>query len=130
MASTTLRRLGALALFAAPLPLAAQSATFTDAPAPVAVSLVAPAPAPAPAFAPTLGAARLGAARAESVVRADAAAEAERLRRRLTKRESQAWMIVGGAAFVAGLLIGDDVGTVLAVGGAAGGLYGLWNYLQ
>ena len=39
-------------------------------------------------------------------------------------------MIVGGAAFVAGLIIGDDAGTIVMVGGAVIGLYGLYLYLQ
>ena len=39
-------------------------------------------------------------------------------------------MIVGGAAFVAGLIIGDDAGTIVMVSGAAIGLYGLYLYLQ
>jgi hypothetical protein len=39
-------------------------------------------------------------------------------------------MIVGGAAFLAGLIIGDDVGTAIAVGGAAIGLYGLYLWAQ
>jgi hypothetical protein len=38
-------------------------------------------------------------------------------------------MIVGGAALLAGLIIGDDAGTVIAVGGAVVGLYGLYLYL-
>ena len=37
-------------------------------------------------------------------------------------------IIAGGALFVAGLLIGDDAGTVLAVAGAAIGAYGLYLY--
>ena len=43
---------------------------------------------------------------------------------------AETFMIVGGAAFVAGLLIGDDAGTVVMVGGALMGLYGLYLYLQ
>jgi hypothetical protein len=43
---------------------------------------------------------------------------------------SETLMIVGGAAFVAGLIIGDDAGTVVMVTGAAIGLYGLYLYLQ
>jgi hypothetical protein len=39
-------------------------------------------------------------------------------------------MIVGGAAFLAGALISGDAGTVIMVGGAAVGLYGLYLYLQ
>lgn len=38
-------------------------------------------------------------------------------------------MIVGGAALLAGLIIGDDAGTVIAVSGAIVGLYGLYLYL-
>jgi hypothetical protein len=39
-------------------------------------------------------------------------------------------MVVGGAALLTGLIIGDDPGTVIAVGGAVVGLYGLYQYLQ
>ena len=38
-------------------------------------------------------------------------------------------MILGGAALITGLIIGDDAGTVIAVGGALVGLYGLYVYL-
>jgi len=41
-----------------------------------------------------------------------------------------ALMVVGGAALLAGLIIGDDAGTVIAIGGALVGLYGLYEYLQ
>lgn len=43
---------------------------------------------------------------------------------------SKALMIVGGAAFLAGLIIGDDAGAILAVGGAVVGLYGLYTYVR
>ena len=39
-------------------------------------------------------------------------------------------MIVGGAAFLAGALIGDTAGTAIMIGGAGVGLYGLYLYLQ
>jgi hypothetical protein len=39
-------------------------------------------------------------------------------------------MIAGGALFVAGLIVGDDAGTVLAVTGAAIGAYGLYLYFR
>ncbi|HJU76179.1 MAG TPA: hypothetical protein VJ717_20735 [Gemmatimonadaceae bacterium] len=45
-------------------------------------------------------------------------------------RRGQTLMIVGGAAFLAGLIIGDDAGTAIAVGGAAIGLYGLYLWAQ
>jgi hypothetical protein len=41
-----------------------------------------------------------------------------------------ALMIVGGAAFIAGLIIGGGAGTAIAIAGAAVGLYGLYLYLQ
>jgi hypothetical protein len=41
-----------------------------------------------------------------------------------------ALMVVGGAAVLTGLIIGDNAGTVIAVGGAVMGLYGLYEYLQ
>lgn len=43
---------------------------------------------------------------------------------------STALMIVGGAAFLAGAVIGGDAGTIIMIGGAAVGLYGLYIYLQ
>jgi hypothetical protein len=39
-------------------------------------------------------------------------------------------MIAGGALFVAGLIVGNDAGTVLAVTGAAIGAYGLYLYFR
>jgi hypothetical protein len=41
-----------------------------------------------------------------------------------------ALMVVGGAALLTGLIIGNDAGTVIAIGGTAMGLYGLYEYLQ
>lgn len=39
-------------------------------------------------------------------------------------------MIVGGAAVVVGLVIGDTSGTLLAVGGVGVGAYGLYLYID
>lgn len=44
--------------------------------------------------------------------------------------QARALMIVGAAALVAGAIIGDDPGTIIMVGGAVVGLYGLYQYLQ
>lgn len=44
--------------------------------------------------------------------------------------QSEAMMIVGGAAILVGAIIGGDAGTVFMVGGAVVGLYGLYKYLQ
>ena len=42
------------------------------------------------------------------------------------RREGRVLAIVGGAAVIAGVLIGDTGGTVIAISGAAIGLYGLY----
>lgn len=39
-------------------------------------------------------------------------------------------MIVGGAIFLAGAIIGKDAGTIIMISGAAVGIYGLYLYLQ
>jgi|RhiMethySRZTD1v2_1073278.scaffolds.fasta_scaffold42175_3 hypothetical protein len=44
-------------------------------------------------------------------------------------KNSVALMIVGGAALVVGAVIGDDAGTLVMLGGAAVGLYGLYLFL-
>jgi hypothetical protein len=44
--------------------------------------------------------------------------------------ENVAMMVVGGSALVAGLIIGGDGGAVVAIGGAAIGLWGLYNYIE
>ena len=45
---------------------------------------------------------------------------------RMGPREGRVLAIVGGAALISGLLIGDDAGTVIAIGGVGLGLYGLY----
>jgi hypothetical protein len=45
-------------------------------------------------------------------------------------RRSEVLMIVGGAIFLAGAIIGGDSGTIIMIGGAAVGIYGLYLYLQ
>jgi hypothetical protein len=44
--------------------------------------------------------------------------------------QGEALMIVGGAAVLVGLLIGNGAGNAIAVGGAIVGLVGLYQYLQ
>jgi poly-gamma-glutamate capsule biosynthesis protein CapA/YwtB (metallophosphatase superfamily) len=44
--------------------------------------------------------------------------------------QSIALMVVGGAAIVIGALAGDDTGTILILGGAVVGLYGLYLYMR
>jgi hypothetical protein len=123
--SIHVRRLALAVAFALPGSLVAQT-TLADASPTGGVAFV---PVHAGAV-PTLTAARVGVDRVAPAHADAAVAERARLGRALSKRDSRLWMIVGGAAFVAGLLIGDDVGTVLAVGGAGFGLVGLYNYLK
>jgi hypothetical protein len=44
--------------------------------------------------------------------------------------QARAMIIVGAAALVTGAIIGGDPGTIIMVGGAVVGLYGLYQYLQ
>jgi hypothetical protein len=119
----------AAALFAAAPAARAQSAPL--APEGVPVRAFAPAPVAA-ASGPALSNSAAGAKPvAATDVRASALEEeSSALRRRARFNYSQTLMIVGGAAFIAGALIGDDAGTIVMVGGAAVGLYGLYLYLQ
>jgi hypothetical protein len=49
---------------------------------------------------------------------------------RLGLGQARALMIVGFAAVIIGLLMDNDPGTLIAVGGAVVGLYGLYHYLR
>ena len=83
----------------------------------------------APAVGPTLAAAGAGVrAHVAAVSREEALASATAPRR--TFGRGEVLMIVGGAALLTGLIIGDDAGTLIAVGGAVVGLYGLYLYLD
>ena len=74
---------------------------------------------------PTMDAARVAASEPRSQeLTVSAAAQ-----RRAGLGQPVALMVVGGAALLTGLIIGDSAGTVIAVGGALVGLYGLYEYL-
>ena len=47
-----------------------------------------------------------------------------------SRQNGKVYMIVGGAAFLAGAIIGKDAGTIIMIGGAGIGIYGLYLYLQ
>ncbi len=49
---------------------------------------------------------------------------------RADTRQNRALMIVGGAGMLTGLVIGDDAGTLISVGGAVVFLWGLYQYVQ
>lgn len=92
----------------------------------------APAPAPAPTSDVAVGPTLASAATAPRFTLPASAAPAA-----LTPAPArrpfgfpQTLMIVGGATLLTGAIIGDDAGTVLMVGGAVVGLYGLYLYLR
>ena len=51
------------------------------------------------------------------------------IQNRKSNKNSVALMIVGGVALVVGAVIGDDAGTLVMLGGAGIGLYGLYMFL-
>lgn len=77
----------------------------------------------APATGPTQHAATLSPRRASST------SQDVNAMRRPSRGSGVGLMIFGGAALVTGLIIGGNAGTVIAVGGALVGLYGLYVYL-
>ena len=95
----------------------------TQQPSPAAVVT---ASVQAPAAGPTLDAATVGIHR-DATQSATTPTNATPVRR---GDQPTALMIVGGVAFLAGAIIGGDAGTIIMVGGAAVGLYGLYLYLQ
>ena len=122
--------------FLAPLFLAAaasaQMPKATPAPEAPTLSLVlvAPAPAPQPAFARAAAGPSIAVASAAYAPAATAAPTAAPQRRTSTQNRGMTFMIVGGAALIGGLVIGDDAGTLIAIGGLGIGLYGLYLYVQ
>jgi hypothetical protein len=128
--------LGATLAVAAPV-LAQTSANVapspaTDAGVPAATPAAAPAtPDSAPAAAaprgPTLDGARAGATIPKPAGQESAAAFAPQNK---SMGQPLALMLVGGAAVVVGLLIGDTGGNLLAFGGAIVGLVGLYQFLR
>jgi hypothetical protein len=83
----------------------------------------------APAAGPTLAAASV-AVRAPAPVQAPRIGVESALLQERRMGRNVALMIVGGAAVITGLLIGDDAGTLIAVGGAVVGLYGLYQFVR
>jgi hypothetical protein len=133
------------ALTFAAAPLAAQSAARLDvrdaAPARTAIGVVpltlidsATATAAQPASdastpvgvrGPGLASARVAA----HAIRSNRNAAPPVIQNRKSNKNSVALMIVGGVALVVGAVIGDDAGTLVMLGGAGIGLYGLYMFL-
>jgi hypothetical protein len=113
----------ALALGIASLTVARPAAAQEISLAPSPVAAVAVAPSAEPLVGPTMTSATVAVRHAETPV---APAPA----RRAGYGQPVALMVVGGAALLTGLIIGDSAGTAIAVGGAVVGLVGLYQYLQ
>ena len=120
--------------FLAPLfvAVAASAQVPTTAPSPDArpVNLSLATPAPAPTFKQAAAGPSVA---VTSVAYAPAATSAPLpalQRRTATQNRGMTLMIVGGAALIGGLVIGDDAGTLIAIGGLGIGLYGLYLYVQ
>jgi len=106
-------------------PLVAQMATPDPAVAEIAPVVAPPIP-DAPVAGPTMASATLGYSSAS-----DASTEMTWNNQQRAKNNSGPVLaIVGGAALIGGLLIGDDAGTAIAVGGLIMGLIGLYLWLK
>jgi hypothetical protein len=112
-----------IALVTLAAPARAQDAVVTS-PVAAAPAPAAPQPAVTPVAAgPTVDAAALG-------VRHTPATKDAAPARRGGYGQPVALMVVGGAAVLVGLIIGNGAGAAIAVGGAVIGLVGLYQYLQ
>ena len=113
----------ALAAVIAPAALSAQSSIALTPISPVPAVATTPAPSSSMIRANVAGIQTKADANAPLVVNSAAAAG-------LHQGEGVALMAVGGAGLVAGLLIGDNAGTAIAIGGLAVGLVGLYEYVR
>lgn len=118
-------RLALFALAVAAAPLGAQQTTnaIPLSPAPFGAAIESQRAEPAPG--PTLDGARVAVHMQET-----RALPSEMAAARMGLGQAKALMIVGGAALLAGAIIGDDAGAIIMVGGAVIGLVGLYEYLQ
>jgi len=132
------------ALIWAAAPVGAQSAGLSDARdasrAALAVGLVPPSivdsvtavaqvsPSESAAAAVTRGPSRASARVASHAVSTPRGAPPV-IQNKKSSKNALALMIVGGAALVIGAVIGDDAGTIVMLGGAGVGLYGLYLFL-
>ncbi|HEV7991455.1 MAG TPA: hypothetical protein VGP25_06490 [Gemmatimonadaceae bacterium] len=104
----------------------APRAPSVDVSAPTRAQQTAPSQTSSAQVGPTMDAASVGVRQpVTNETRAPNAAP-----RRAGYGQPVALMVVGGAALLAGLIIGGGAGTAIAVGGAVVGLYGLYEFLQ
>lgn len=117
--------------FAATASAQAPTDTLAAAAAPLAALAPAPAPvrqvAPPDAVGPVLRASAVTAAAPRTTGRL---AVTDPFPQTVSKHQSTAMMIVGGAGLIVGAIIGGTPGTLVMVAGGAFGLAGLYYYLQ
>ena len=115
----------ALAAAIAPCALTAQGTSALAPTAPVAsITTVAASPQPAGMVRSDVAGINTQSDSKAPLVVSSAAAEG------LHQGEGIALMAVGGAGLVAGLLIGGNAGSAVAIGGLAVGLVGLYEYVR
>lgn len=121
----------ALALGVASIAVAAPAGAQTSALAPQAAPSLAPAPTPPAVTPPSATQAPAGPTLEASTVAVRHVPTTEAApARRGGYGQPVALMVVGGAAVIVGLIIGDAPGNAIAIGGAVAGLIGLYQYLQ
>jgi hypothetical protein len=108
----------ALVLAAAPLRAQGPSANASE-------TTEVAAPDSVVAAGPTLGSATVGVRHADA-----SAAKAAPAAPRGGRSNGEALMIVGGAAVLVGIVVGNNAGYAISIAGAVIGLYGLYQYLQ
>jgi hypothetical protein len=124
MTGTSIHRIVMLAAFVTlPTAVGAQ-----EIPSPLAAAVAEqPMPVVTPAQATVTGPVLVQA----GVTRAAVAVDAElHLQNRGRGNRNVRWMWVGGGLILAGAVVGDDVGTILTIGGLVIGLTGLYRYMQ
>jgi hypothetical protein len=120
-------------LIAAAAPLRAQSPMGTTERAQPGAATPAEAPAAPAHNAPLTAAQQLAPAASllfAQVAVTETAAPVVAQPAALSRRDGFGMMIGGGALFVAGLLVGGDAGTIMALAGGGVGAYGLYLYFR
>src|SRR6476619_3264110 len=100
-------------------------ATLAVAQSPTAAAKSTPTAFAPKAAGPTVAAAKVGVSQSNATKAPVAPYDA-----RLGAGRNVALMVVGAAALVIGAVIGGSAGLLIAVGGAAVGLYGLYYFVQ
>jgi hypothetical protein len=121
----SLRFVRSLVSLSAVLVLAAAPLRAQGPSAPSSETVDASTPDSVVAAGPTLGSATVGVRHVDPAAKAAPAAP-----RAGGRSHGEALMIVGGAAILTGIVVGNNAGYAISIAGAVIGLYGLYEYLQ